>query len=282
MAAIAASEVPRTGPNLATPWAYDRGTNGAERTILAVMTRNRLRSARFCLPMLSARRLVARQLAATPGLVRYASGVAGPTEFLTLTVWEDKQAMRAFMQSGAHERVMWLFSRWSASFWGMRWEPSANERGAWDGLHLVRGTASSRPMSPLVAAGLLPRNPPRAGPTGPRPDVGAIEPRACGLFAMTAWLAGPRGLSSTLRIAARLRAEAAAGTSLVRWSVGVDWPPRTLILTIWRDTADAAARAATLLGDELRADWLMCWQPGDYEIGHWDGLRLRLAARHAR
>jgi hypothetical protein len=31
----------------------------------------------------------------------------------------------------------------------------------------------------------------------------------------------------------------------------------------------------------MGACWTMCWQPGDYEIGHWDGLRLRLAGRRS-
>ncbi len=59
--------------------------------MLAVTTRNKLHHWRFCLPMLRARRYVREQLATTPGLIRYVSAVASPTEFLTMTVWENRQ-----------------------------------------------------------------------------------------------------------------------------------------------------------------------------------------------
>jgi hypothetical protein len=250
--------------------------------MLAVTTRNRLHSARLCVPMLRARSLIARQLASTPGLVRYASGVAGPSEFLTLTVWEDKAAMQAFMRSGAHERFMWLFSRWTKSFWGMRWEPSDAELGEWDGLQLARAGGIARPISPLVAMGLLPAAPPRAGPTGPRPESGVVEPRGSRLFGATARLEGARRLAATIQARRRLRAEAEGNADLVRWAVGLDLPPCALVVTLWRDSPTARTRALELLGRELGATWAMRWQAGDYEIGHWDGLRLRQAARRAR
>jgi hypothetical protein len=247
--------------------------------MLAVTTRNRLRSPRFCLPMLHARRVIARQLVATPGLIRYTSGVVSPTEFLTLTVWDDRAAMQAFMRSGAHERFMWRFTRWTASFWGMRWEPSENELGTWDGLHLARATAQARPVSPLVAIGLLPPNPPRAGPLGPRPEAGVVEPRLCGLIGVTARIEGAGALLAIRSVRRRLATEAAANADLVRYAVGADWPPQALVVSLWRDSPAARARALELMERELRAGWAMCWQPADYEIGHWDGLRLRQVAR---
>src|SRR5262245_56731081 len=227
--------------------------------MLAVTTRNRLRSPRFCLPMLRARRVIARQLAATPGLIRYASGVVSHSEFLTLTVWEDRAAMQAFMRTGAHEQLMWQFTRWTASFWGMRWEPSEDERGAWNVLHLGQAAAPARPVSPLVAVGLLPPNPPRAGPLGPRTEAGVVEPRECGLVGITARMEGA-GAPLALRSAQRhLAAEAAAHADLVRYAVGADWPPQALVVSLWRDSA--ATRALELMARELRASWAMCWQP---------------------
>ena len=61
--------------------------------------------------------------------------------------------------------------------------------------------------------------------------------------------------------------------------IGLDLPPRALVITLWRDRPAARARALDLLDRELGAAWTMRWQPADYEIGHWDGLRLRQAAR---
>src|SRR5579859_321038 len=104
--------------------------------MLAVTTRNKLRSGRYSLPMMRARGFVREQLATTQGLIRYVSAIASPTEFLTMTIWQDRQAMFNFMSSGAHQEFMWMFSRWSASFWSMRWIPTGVEEGAWQGLSL--------------------------------------------------------------------------------------------------------------------------------------------------
>lgn len=74
--------------------------------MLAVTTRNKLRSARYSLPMMRARGFVREQLATTRGLIRYISAIASPTEFLTMTVWQNRQAMFDFMSSGAHQEFM--------------------------------------------------------------------------------------------------------------------------------------------------------------------------------
>jgi hypothetical protein len=247
--------------------------------MLAVTTRNRLRSTRFSLPMLYARRLISQQLGRTPGLLRYAGAIASPTEFLTLTVWEDREAMQAFMGSGAHERFLWAVTRWTASFWAMRWEPTTAEHGRWGATALADGCPSPPPRSPLVLAGLLPPWMPRAGPTGPRRDIGPVEPRGCGYVAVLAWLKGPRVFTVVPALRQRLAQEQATGGALVRWAVGLDWPAQALAITVWRDEPGRGERAMGLLAQEARADWTMAWKPGDYEVGHWDGLRLRRAHR---
>lgn len=244
--------------------------------MLAVTTRNRLHSPRFCVPMLLARRQIARQLAHQPGLLHYASGLTSPTEFLTLTVWESRESMQRFMQSGAHERHMWQFTRWTSSFWGMRWEPCPEERGTWSGQSLSKRTAGARPVSPLVRVGLLPASAPHAGPLGPRRPGGPnSEPRAAKMVAVTARFEGLAAIHRAWRTALSLRQEQRRPTPLVRWSVGVDLPAQALAITLWRDEPLARQQALGLLTNEMHADWAMCWQPADYEIGHWDGLRLR-------
>lgn len=244
--------------------------------MLAVTTRNCLRSVRFCVPMLRARRLIARQLADQPGLIRYASGVASPTEFFTLTVWENRELMQRFMQTGAHQQLMWQFSRWSSSFWGARWEPAAtsDEIGDWAGLRLANLDVDARQPSPLVVAGLLSPSVPRAGPLGPRPETSAVEPRQSGIFVLTARFEGP--LPSI-----RARWPSPPNNARLRRGVGLDWSPQALSISLWQDRPRVRGRA---LG-EARADgasWAMCWEPADYEIGHWDHLRLRQAARSRR
>jgi Antibiotic biosynthesis monooxygenase len=209
--------------------------------------------------MLLARREIAQQLAHQPGLLRYASGITSPTEFFTLTVWRDREAMQRFMQSGAHERNMWQFTRWTSSFWGMRWEPIAEPTAA--------------PVSPLVATGLLAPNAPLAGPLGPRPERLGVEPRGSGIACVTATFDGVHTLPRLRKVASQLRALQIHDKRLLRWTVGLDLPPRGLAITLW----DEVPRCCLdILGG---ADWVVTWDAADYEIGHWDGLRLRQAAR---
>ncbi len=243
--------------------------------MLAVTTRNVLRHPYLCLPMLYARLLVARQLARTPGLIRYAGGVVGPREFLTLTVWEDKGYMQAFAGSGAHRRVMWFFARWSESFWSLRWDPTPDERGLWAGLSLAGARPEGRPESPLVRLGLIRPDPPPRSPL-------ALEPRGAAMFGALGRAEGPGVLVQALAARGRLAAEARRNPALVRWAVGLDWPPQLLVITLWQDLPGVRREALRLLGEEVGASWAMCWLPGDYEVGHWAGLRLRQAARLSR
>jgi quinol monooxygenase YgiN len=228
--------------------------------MLAVTTRNVLRSARFSVPMLLARREIARQLADQPGLLRYASGISSPTEFYTLTVWRDREAMQRFMQSGAHERNMWQFTRWTASFWGMRWEPVS--------------ARTSAPVSPLVTAGLLPSQASLAGPLGPRPERASIEPSGSGVTCVTAVFEGAAAALHLRSAASKLRTLQRSDPGLLRWSVGVDLPPRRgIAICLCREASDAVDEAL------CNARWRTSWWAADYEIGHWDGLRLRQVAR---
>jgi hypothetical protein len=112
--------------------------------LLAVTTRSRLRSARFFPAMLLATWTIRRQLAQTDGLVRWASLVAGPTEFWTITVWRSRHAMQEFMRSDAHGRIMWRYTRWLDALWLMRWRPGAVEVGSWAGVTLRRRPRAAR------------------------------------------------------------------------------------------------------------------------------------------
>ena len=246
--------------------------------MLAVTTRNKLRSWRFSLPMLRARRYVREQLAATPGLIRYVSAIASPTEFLTMTVWESRQAMFDFMSSGAHQKFMWMFSRWSASFWSMRWMPTKAEEGAWDGLSLANLVGpedqlwrAARPQVPQVP---LPEQRPVRVPVGRLTD-----PSGSGVYAITALVEAPSPghLWTLLRAVWELRHEA-GHSQLLRWNVGTVGPRSFWILTLWRDTPGWPADAVRMLCQRLGASWTMCWTAGEYEIGNWNGLRLRQLA----
>jgi hypothetical protein len=255
--------------------------------MLAVTTRNELHSWRFCPPMLWARRRIRQQLAVTPGLIRYVPAIASPTEFLTLTVWESRRAMFDFMSSDAHRTFMWMFARWSASFWSMRWLPTTAEQGTWEGLSLASlvepGDQSwRRPQPPL-----LPLN---EQPPGRAPGAHFADSGRSGVYATTALVetASPGRLWALLRAVWELYRDA-DGPQILRWSVGAVDSRRFLVLTLWRDVpgggegAEGYADVARALCRRLSATWTMCWAAGEYEIGHWNGLRLRqLAAARAR
>ncbi len=230
--------------------------------MLAVTTRNKLKSARFLLPMLIARRRVREQLQRTRGLVRWADAIASPTEFYTFTVWPNKQVMFNFMSSDEHRDLMWLFTKWSDEFWSMRWLPSEHELGEWNGIHLARRGAVNKPA---------PQSPIPVIAKSPRPGAGPIDPSACPVSAVMAQV--DARTVPTLR--SRLHVLNAAQP--VRAALGsLGWNQYVLI-SVWKD----CERIWSALTD-LHPTWAMQWRPGDYEIGHWDGLRLRLLARRAQ
>ena len=126
----------------------DPGLSGAVR--YAVTTRSRLKSARFFAPMYRASDRVKRQLADTPGCLRFASVAASPREFWSISVWRSREEMQDFMRSGAHETFMWNFSRWFDSFWLVRWSPTEDEHGRWSGLPL-QGQPVGSPTLPTMS-----------------------------------------------------------------------------------------------------------------------------------
>ena len=120
--------------------------------VVAVTTRSKLRSVRFFPAMLVATIRARRQLARTRGIVRWASVVASPTEFWTLTVWTSVHELQEFMRSGAHGEVMWQMPRWLRSFWLARWRPGGAEVGAWDGLELADTGVGATVAPPAAVA----------------------------------------------------------------------------------------------------------------------------------
>jgi len=239
---------------------------------------------------------IRRQLARTGDVVRWASIVAGPSEFWTITVWRSRHDMQEFMRSGAHDHIMWLFSRWLRSFWLMRWRPGPAEIGAWRGLALAqpdrdgeRGPAADREALER-ALDHLPRLKAATAADGAaryestpyarrrREEVGGAG------GAVVALSSTPLGTLGALRAVLRLRQAALRQDPPQRAAVGVGRRGEAYLLVLWRDR-DAATRF--MASPELRAlsrrfgdrCWANEWRP-ENEFGHWDGLRLRRARQH--
>lgn len=248
--------------------------------MLAVTTRNKLRSRRYFLPMLIARIQVRRQLEETPGIVRHATGVAGLTEFYTLTVWEDHSAMLNFMSSGSHERLMWLFTRWSAAFWSMRWRPTADETGEWNGAQLSQ-LDTGAPEQSADGRSWLARSPVadllgEYYATNGRPDKRDLDPTPCGVTAVLARIPVRSPLAFTRLRQAKHAWQSAPG--LLRLTLGFE-PGECLLIALWQANAGGARRQMETVKARFPNAWAMQLTAGDYEIGNWDGLRLRQLAR---
>jgi quinol monooxygenase YgiN len=106
--------------------------------LFTVTTRSRLRGPWFFPQMMLASLRVRHQLKRDTEVVRWASIIAGPSEFWTITVWKSRHDMQEFVRSDAHDDIMWLFSKWLRSFWLMRWRPGPNETGEWKGMTMAR------------------------------------------------------------------------------------------------------------------------------------------------
>jgi hypothetical protein len=238
---------------------------------VAVTTRSHLRAVRFLPSMLVATLRVRRQLVRAGGVVRWASVIAGPREFWTVTVWSSRHAMQEFMRSDAHGDVMWSVGRWLDSFWLMRWRPGSQELGSWDGLAVSRlGGATERDLVLEHLAAL-----------GGGEDVRAPRFRIeYGGGAVLRLPLGPRALAGLLALRRRLRRD----ERLLRVALGIGNRRELFLFAVWTDREPAAALVdsdwarATAARYGGRA-WAHAWEP-ENELGHWDGMRLRVAARY--
>lgn len=206
--------------------------------------------------------------------------------------------MLEFMRSGAHDDIMWLFSRWLESFWLMRWRPESAERGSWDGLALAPDAVSgggpsavttsedARTREDMLARALdhLPRLAAATGPDGSasfdstpaarRRRAEVAEARAV-LTRITVPL---HEIPAALAALRRVRRDAGRDGSMARAALGVGSPGDVYLLTVWSDVASAeAAVDAAAVGavhDRWPQSWTNLWMP-ENEFGSWDGLRLR-------
>lgn len=245
--------------------------------------------------MLRASWRIRKQLAHTPGCLRFANIVMSHREVWTLTVWRTRQEMLDFMRSGAHEDIMWDFSKWLESFWLMRWRPSAEETGTWDGLHLARrltlpaAPAERTPEQKAALAAALdsiPRLRAASAPSGAASlEYAPSQRRWRGMVA--------GAVGATLRVqvehlyeaprawrqVALLRRHLLNQDLAVRCAFGLSEPRACYLLALFRDTEAwkgfiGSQQVLDLTQRWPEGVWTMRWD-ADNEFGHWDGLRLR-------
>jgi hypothetical protein len=239
-------------------------------TLVAVTTRSRLRGVRFLPAMVIATLRVRRQLARTEGVVRWASVVAGPCEFWTLTVWSSRHAMQEFMRSDAHGEVMWRVAHWLRSFWLMRWRCGERELGAWDGLSFAQPERYER-ADELLA---------RLAAIGGGGDVRAPGARAArGGGGVVRLPLRPRALAALVGLRRRLRRD----DRLLRVAVGLGNRRDLYLFAVWSDAESARELVASAWAERTvrrfaGAAWIHEWR-AESELGHWDGLRVRVRTR---
>ena len=259
--------------------------------LFAFTTRSRLKGPWFFPAMMLATRRIRRQLQDSPDVVRWASVVASPTEFWTITVWRTRHDMHEFAASGAHDDIMWRFSKWLESFWLMRWHPGPIEHGTWNGLSLAQpqlevatGTAVGRPdlqealeYLPRLRASIDARGRAtyEASPAVRRQRAEVAGARAVVVHTHSTGLRRRRGLRALRRLRASLRQD----PDLLRAAVGFGSSGNAYMLTVWRNHHASrrfldSPRLADVLARWEGASWTNEWLP-ENEFGHWDGLRLR-------
>lgn len=264
--------------------------------LLAVTTRSRLRSVRFFPAMLLATRRVRRQLARTEGVECWASMVAGPTEFWTVTVWRSRHAMQEFTRSEAHGEIMWRFSRWLSSLWLMRWRPGPHERGSWSGRTLkpedATASGEQAPSWPVLATSLesLPELASAVGKNGVATWDSSVRARrdrlrVAGAAAVVIRIHTRRrrapAAAAELR---RLRRQLASDPQVLRTVTGLGRPGEAFFLGVWADHDDAVRFLQGEWTHTAVSRWdadffAAAWLP-ENEFGHWDGLRVRRERSH--
>lgn len=242
--------------------------------MFAITTRNKLRSRRHALSMILAWRRIRQQLARTPGMLAYTTGMASLTEFYTLTLWEKEIDMTLFMASDDHREMMWNVRHWSDSFWSMRWNPTVDEVGSWDG-RTYAGDVEAAPAKPrYVGPGYLdPSEVPENLRSVLRNITRQSEPETLAVNAVIGLI--PTRTPLKLHLLRQTLHPWRSSRNVLYFKLGIGLG-ECLVLVVWKKDGDSQARKLMqALTDQFGEAWAMRFHATDFEIGHWNQIRFR-------
>lgn len=100
------------------------------------VTRLKLRSWHYLAPFLQRSNASIHQAKAAKGNLQVTTQRHG-RDFYTITVWEDEAAMKAYMQSGAHQEAMPTISKLSESASTVHWQQESTNLPNWNEAELI-------------------------------------------------------------------------------------------------------------------------------------------------
>ena len=242
--------------------------------MFAITTRNKLRSRRHAISMIWAWRLIRKQLARTHGMLAYTTGMSSLTEFYTLTLWEKEIDMTLFMVSDDHRDMMWNVRHWSDSFWSMRWNATRDEVGTWNGKSFAQDEVAAADKPQYVGPGYMQAH---EVPEALRPYLSNIirtnEPQTLGINAVIGRIP-IKSLLDLHRLKHILKPwKTAPNTLRFELAVGL---AECMLFVVWKDQGEGNS---TAMMDALMLHfpdaWAMRFPATDFEMGHWDQLRIR-------
>ncbi len=207
-------------------------------------------------------------------MLAYSTGIAGLTEFFTVTLWEKEIDMFLFMSSEDHRDMMWNARNWSESFWSMRWDPAGHEFGNWDGMSFANEISGQKKKQAYLGPGYMH---PSEVPDGLLPFLKNItrqtEPEPIEVPAVLARIPA-RSMLGTVRISRALKVWHNSQDLLYfRSCAGFG---ECILIAIWKpQREDLSADLIKTLGENFPQSWAMRFQATDFETGHWNGLRFR-------
>ena len=206
-------------------------------------------------------------------MLAYTTGMSSLTEFYTLTLWEKEIDMTLFMASDDHRDMMWNVRHWSDSFWSMRWNATKDEVGTWNGKNYAHDEVAAADKPQYVGPGYMQSH---EVPEALRPYLRNIirsnEPDTLSVDAVIGRI--PIKSPLNLRLLKRTLRPWRSAPNTLRFELAIGMA-ECLLFVVWKDQGEKNSRAMMeALTQQFPDAWAMRFPATDFEIGHWNQLRL--------